>query len=334
MTDLQTALDAPASAPIPPELSALGPSQAEALDIALLSTATPWGSSRWDEAARCEVAYALRYEPQRYRLPLAPQEPAVKPASEPASEPRDGSSSSLSGSSSSGRSRGAKADAREVGSLIHACLAWQAEAELVGGVRSWRDVLARAGEQGDRWDPLSIAEARRLMPAYLSRWGDCWSASGFTVIAVELPLQITELDLELPWTTRADLVVREQATDLIWFVDHKTRGQSPSREDPEGAIRREARVRAQFLGTSLALREHYNLDYNPGVIVDVIVKTKEIALFRVPVVLGSHQLSMWRAAQAEHARKRSAGEQPRPNLRECVGVYGPCWAYEQCHGNE
>lgn len=319
-------------APITPELSALGPSLAEALDQALLSTATPWGSSRWDEAARCEVAYALRYEPQRYRLPLAPRAHASNEPASPA-EPT-GTVAEASSSGSAGRARGAKADAREVGSLVHACLAWMAEAELTGGVRNWRDVLARASEQGDRWDPLSIAEARRLMPAYLSRWGDTWSAQGFTVEAVELPLQITELGLPLPWTTRADLVVREQSTGLVWFVDHKTRGQSPSREDPEGAIKREARVRAQFLGTSIALREHLGLDYNPGVIVDVIVKNKEISLFRVPVVLGSHQLAMWQAAQQEHARKREAGEQPRPNLRECVGVYGPCWAYEQCHGND
>lgn len=318
-------------------VSRFPPMLADSLDDALRSTGTQWGSSRWDEAARCEVAYALRYEPTRYRLPIVADSAAAEPT-------RDGEATALSAASGSDSDAPLGSDeiARQVGSLLHACFSWLAEAEMNGSVRDWRDVLARAGEQddGERWDPLSISEARRLMPAYLSQWGERWDAwpleigsalRSVRIIAVELLLGSHVGDA--PWTTRADLVV-EDVAGRIWNVDHKSRAATPSKSDPHGAIRREARVRPQFLGTANALREHYNLDYFPGVIVNTIVKTKSPAFFRTPVMLDDHTVAMWREGQEAWAQRRMSGAQPVPNLRECYGgrFNKPCIFYETCHG--
>lgn len=323
----------------PANESALGESQAIELDRILTSTGTPWGTSRWDEVARCEVAAAIRYEPGRYKLPVV----------QPEMVSRDGASASQGVSASSRDSdldspTSNREIAKQIGSLVHACIAWLAEAELEGSVRSWRDVLERANEQGDRWDPLAIngggstMGARMLMPAYLKQWGERWDewcsaeTGDLKLIAVEQRLQC-EIG-GLPLTTAADLILESTTDGRIWFADHKTRGATPSKTRPFEKLREQARVRPQFIATSVLVREHYNLDYYPGVLLNTLVKTKTPAFFRVPTVIGNHQVAMWRMMQETFAQRRADGIPPVPNMRECgEHPFGLCWAYDICHGD-
>ncbi len=257
------------------------------------STATEWGSSRWESYQRCEVEHALKYEPNRFRLPLSnPTAPA---------RPR----------------KGTGPNPLEVGRLVHAALEVVALNQKHGTENDWCEALL--GEA------LDVFEAQRLVQRYLVFWGKDWV--GFEVIEVEHPVAIAVGPM--PWTTRLDVLLRDLETTRLVVVDHKTRGSMPSGGDD--ALRDEGRCRPQFLGAIAATRVTLDLDYNPDFIIDTIVKTKTPAYARPRFAASDSNIEAWVADQTRLAHRYVEGAVPVRNLHACNGKYSLCEFYDRCH---
>lgn len=283
-------------------------------DSFLKSTGTPWGSTRWAEAQRCEVAHTIAYDPQRARrfgLPVI---------------------QASAGRESSWRSD----DGRRVGSLVHAVLAWAADHEQRGeGCDPWAP-LNRATELPNEWDPAHVSEARRLLSFYARTWGWTWAAAGYDIVGVEVAFA-DEIG-GLPDTGRADLILRDRSDGRLVVCDHKSAGRTPSRrdssEDPEAAIGRLIAVRPQFVALSHHVRLHYELDYYPDVLGNFLIRTKAPAFYRVRKKMLARTIAAWHAARVRMAGEINAERAPVANLHECVGPWGDCWAYDLCHGTK
>lgn len=264
------------------------------------STATEWGTSRYDTLRTCGQAYDLRYR--------------------------------------QGIERKFKAAYFGVGSFVHASIAWMADGLRLGEDRAWGMPLD-AWEAVQQWDedPLKaveqqapLLEARRLLSAYWTHWGlEGASFPDVKILAAELPLDGVIAGARI--TTQADLVLllpgRGPWQERIAFVDHKTAAAAPS----EDAARRYS-TRPQFLETSLLLQQRLSLGAPPPVIVNTIVKTKVPKFERHTVAPRESALRLLELELADLAQRHAAFK--TPNLSACAPHLGAlCWAFDWCHGS-
>lgn len=267
--------------------------QLDAIDRALASTATPWGSSRWGEYARCPRAHELRYHQ------------GVRP----------------------------KREARYfiTGRYTHAAINYLQEGVIAGEAkpRRWRDVIDRIDEHNGGPSPEST-EALRLIGGYFAHWGEenaGWPEEA-KIVATELPLQAPEHTFLLPYTGQADTVLDIAGTIVI--PDTKTRA-AKLPEDRAGLARKLA-TRPQFCGLSFNARHALGLDHYPAIWLNAIIKTKVPQFDRLLIPMSDNAIAFWLQAQGEIAREMRSNRRTLPIASACdPGIGSVCWAFEWCH---
>lgn len=269
------------------------------------STATEWGTSRYAAWFECQRKYELRYV--NHILP-----------------------------------RGT-ADYFELGSLVHAVLAWLADGVLHGITgRGWREVLDAARTRD--FDPFVILEASGLLHAYFTKWGtdNAGYPESAKILAVELPVS----DAATRCTTQLDAVI-ELADELV-VVNHKTRGKALPKPENRAAFRRKLAVNPQFIAESYLARLNFGLDYYPPIMPNYLVKTKIPGFARELVRIAPATVDMWREAQGRALDEIDATfgsvatwpitprrRLPIANLTSCVSLFDtPCVYFDWCHGSD
>jgi hypothetical protein len=255
--------------------------------LALADTFTQWGSTRWAELSRCPKAAHLRYGMGVTPIDTAP--------------------------------------ALEIGKLFHACRAYALGAWP--RTRDDLDVLTPEVLAGFEHDPESVAEARRLVEAYVARWG---ADGGWPkVLGVEVGHDAV---LEGVRTTgRSDLEV--EVGGRVAVVDYKTMaGLREGVGDNELAA--EYRTRPQFAQLSALVREARGLSYWPDVIADVIVKVK-VPRFRRVVISFDDAIMSWHTEAQQYLAHGVLPDVTLYNPHACVPrPQQRCWAFAWCHGSD
>lgn len=296
-----------------PEITPMTPAQRAAVVEALADTQTEYGSSRWAEYRRCQWAHHLRYV-EGY----SPKDVALHFG---------------------------------VGRLVHAAHAYVQIGVMLADAgtldpaapRDWRHVIELAGD-----DPTCSPEAQesawRLLRAYFAHYGDANAGWGdrYEIAGVEVPLE-TQIG-GLPYTARADTLLRDLTDGTLVIGDTKTR-KSSLPKDPELLARKQATMRTrpqfaglvwlvwndpQFLG-GMSLRDFG--DPPPRLLVNAIVKTQLVQFQRLELTYDADMLLRWFSDQQDAGLDGLYGM--RPNWSECAPDFGgECWAYALCHERE
>jgi hypothetical protein len=229
------------------------------------------------------------------------------------------------------------ADYFSIGILLHAVMAYAARGHV------WRELIAYLTTL-DNIDLGHVYEVERLEEGYFAHYGDenCGFPDNVEIVDVEVEMA-GELG-GLPYTGRADLVIR--AADQLVIVDHKTRGRKVP--DDRDEYRRDLLTRPQLLGLSWLAWQYYSkrdhrghpLDAPPAVMLNEIVKTKVPQFGRTTITPTERQLRDWAANHSiEVMRSRQeladGGETGLRRLDACAPVIGSrCQFFDWCHGSE
>lgn len=281
------------------------------LERALSSTATPYGSSRWSEYARCPRAYQLRYSH------------GIMPVED--------------------------AGYFEVGRVIHGAIAYAALGAMFGTPCDWRDAVAAARKRGaDGWAAL---EATRLLAGYFEQWGTENAGYCQLQIADVESYYEAQLGARMYSSRLDALVHPVGSPESLTIVDHKSKAGMPAclkdekdqppsprvllvnaDSDPELIeLGRDYLTRGQFLGSAWLVRERHNL--LPMIMINLIVKTKQPGYRRILVQPTHEQIDRW----ADNQRKRAALQTNEDwcNYDACAPAIGTrCWAFDFCHGDD
>lgn len=300
-------------------MSALAPGL-EAARECLISTATPYGSSRWAEYRRCQRAHHLRYHLRVHPAAMTP-ELEVDP---------EGPDST---------------DHFDVGIICHAILAYMQLGVMASepSPRRWEDVLDAAPES------LARDEATRLMTAYWAHYGteNAGWPEGVRIIAVE---QFFESQFgPLPYTARADSILEFPSGEIV-VVDHKTRAQAFGRDRDRFA--RGQATRGQFLGLSWLVRralldskqaesdmcredKRYtdaSID-TPSIWLNAIIKTKIVKFDRLMLPITRDAVDQWSTWQRLYSELGLDSSLPNPDA--CAPAMGQrCQYFTWCHGTD
>ena len=251
---------------------------------ALQDRQSEWGASRHNEYARCNYAHRLRYVEK------------VEPV--------------------------AAAGYFMIGTLVHACLSYVADAARVNEQADWQDVLREAEAL---FPEFVLEEAARLLEPYFKYWGeDNAGYGGYDIVAVEQPLgsAVTR------YTATADCILQEPSGQFV-IVDTKTA--SRDYQGPREETVRDLRTRPQFLGLSYLLAQELRLEYYPRVLVNLIVKSRVPKFDRLSVEFAAFEVERWRHNQTD---TRIDNDSKLMNFSSCA-PYGPrCWAFDWCHGTQ
>jgi hypothetical protein len=268
----------------------------DAIDRALVSTATEWGSSRWGEYARCPRAHELRYH-EGVRLQKEPRYFIT-------------------------------------GRFVHAAINYLQEGVIAGEPepRDWRAVIARIDKHNGGPSPEST-EALGLLAGYFSHYGTAnagWP-EGARIIGSELPLRSPEGTFALPYTGQADTVIDVAGTILV--PDTKTRASRiPEDSGKRLQLARELATRPQFVGLSFNVKHALGLDHYPAIWLNAIIKTKVPQFDRLMVPISESAVEFWLTAQGEIAREMMSNRRTIPIASSCATGFGPpCWAFDWCH---
>lgn len=288
----------------------------EALARCLKSTATEWGSSRWQEFRACPYGHHLRFVE------------GVSPRPEALAE-RD------------------TLDYFAVGQAVHGAMAFAALGALHHFAADWRVPLAQGVAQGV-WPAPEVEEARRLVWAYMGTYGaaNAGYGSDYRIVDVEPDGWEAKLpagnDTTLPYTTRPDAVLRRKKTTVLprgnagyayrgrrfVLAEHKTRSRNYGESDEELALL--FKTRPQFLGHVYVGRE--KLGEIPDLLVNLLIKTKIPAYRRIIVRFTDEELDDWATNHVASIANRSFSERWK-NYSSCYPEIGSkCWAVSWCHG--
>lgn len=289
------------------------------IERALQPTASEWGSSRFGEWRRCQVAHDLKY-----RLSIVP---APRPIDD------------------MGDWEGDDTGYFDTGTACHLVLRYVQESRLFGDCdpARWADVLGAWVDSGATPEEKINRGAARLdalilMGAYWSHYEitNAGWPEGTRILAVEKPLGVAAGVLgPLPYTATADVILEMPSGDIV-VVDHKTRG----RPLPKDTARygQAMSVRAQFVGLSWLVARDLGLATPPQVWVNAIIKpTKTIGprFGRVWVPMTGTRLATWEWMQRQTATAMSgAVGAPRPDWSTCAPEVGSrCAYFLHCHGS-
>lgn len=289
-----------------------------ALERCLKSTATEFGSSRWQEFRACPYGHHLRFVE------------GVSPRAEIDTE------------------RG-KLDYFQVGQAFHAGQAFTAHGVIGGFAADWRAVLDAGAKRGV-WGGPETEEARRLLWAYFARWGarNAGRPAEFKIIEVEPDGWFVRLPGAEPgkdlYTTRPDTVLRRRGpvttrplrnagyahlSRRYVLEDFKTRSKNYSENDDE--LARVFQTNPQFLGHAYVGRE--KLGSVPDILVNLAIKTRIPDFRRIYVRFTDAMLDDWAANHVASLAHRSFDERWK-NYASCHPPMGnPCWAVSWCHGS-
>jgi hypothetical protein len=302
---------------------------------ALAPTYTSFGASRWESLIECPTHHDLRYN--KRVLPIA------------------------------------RASYFGVGELVHAGQAWHYRKylprwhELFDVSANWSEVIdlceahlaMGADSSGSPLDPVVIMQARELLQAYFTHWGDDGGWGNYQPIDIELLMgaNLSDDSVNTPclFTGRSDTVRQDHTTQRIILVDTKTRSAKPPSsiaiDSGELAVLHSApmnrvveldywaeglHVRPQFRGLSYLATAWYE---NQGqgivgqpisIVTDVIIKTKQPRFGRVQLDFTYDHLNRWRD---EHIKMRELTRlRPFMNFGACAPEIGSrCEYFEHCH---
>lgn len=266
-----------------------------ALALAFDFTGTPHGDSRWKEAKRCPYAHHLRYIQQ-----VRPKE---------------------------------QADYFALGNLGHAVIGYLAMGSRDGFNAKVDHVIEEAKKR--KLFPMDIiSEGRRLLKAYVAKWGPQNGGFGETVDVLEVEYLMKGKIGGCKYTARADLLLEtdhptEDRSHLV-IVDHKFWAKMPS--DDDDVLVKKLSVNSQFMGLCWLLREQE--EEMPSFCLNIITKTRIPDFKRLIWTYSDEELDRWAEAHAEFLGSGMV-DQTWQNYSECVPWVGkPCWAFEWCHGAE
>lgn len=169
----------------------------------------------------------------------------------------------------------------------------------------------------------------RLLDAYFNKYRN--DPQRWEVLAVELTLACTDSRVAFPWTSRFDLVVVDHsvAKGATFVVEHKT-ARAIDNNTIQGYTQ-DVQVMGQIW---LWGREIDLASYPPflGAQVNLISKTKEPKMERVPVSPTPAALRTWEESMTKHWLMSKFYETlgfPQ-NLASCMRRYGPCEFFDVC----
>lgn len=213
--------------------------------------------------------------------------------------------------------------ALEIGSLFHAMLA----CHYIGSIPAGGPEYPTALEFINRMLTLGanatiVAEAERLYMAYFDHYGNP-SNEGISPLAIELGAGIPGIH-----TCRYDMLATIHGG--TWIVEHKTA--SRETRDVLESWWLDGEIIGEVYGYKLSGLEKV---YGPlvGVLVNVVIKTKEPKFRRIEVVIPDSLLARY-AADADywHAQRDAAIDAasfPR-KLQGCIGRYDTCQFWDHC----
>jgi len=263
---------------------------------------TPWGWHRWEDLLKCprkyNLLYNLNYIPQKYSEALA------------------------------------------FGSLMHECLAfYYTEVDAFLGEEDpvlanerfdsycsepqWRKLLWEVeGLADDSYVPI-IEDVHRVMRAYMQQYPLVTDKFlQYELVGVE---EYAEVSSPLQFSTRLDLVYRAEAG--LWATDHKT-SRALTQDLTSGWA-----LNGQMLGLMHTAPQHWPDERVLGVIINVIVRTRDPQFKRVMVPLSADMVTGWVDKMCLWIDKvlpfYETVDWP-PNYASCIHRYGKCPFYDYC----
>lgn len=176
------------------------------------------------------------------------------------------------------------------------------------------------------------AECERLLVAYVEKFLS-WDRQHYQVVGVEEPMHVREtLDgEEFLYTVRQDLHVKDVQTELHYILEHKHFGRFSDSD------KRTWPLNLQAQGQAWTFQKMYpNLPFG-GVILNVVVTTKEPRFVRVPLSFSASRLrNFGKQMRAWHGMRYLAAREDWPqNFATCGTPYpnargGSCDYFDIC----
>jgi hypothetical protein len=212
-------------------------------------------------------------------------------------------------------------DPLEIGGALHELLAIYYE----DGVGAAFDLLKKI----EGVTPAVGAETRRLFEAWLKFYGPKAPRDlRFVTIATELPLK---QDKPFPYSARIDHIITKD--DQVWIVEHKT--SSARFVDLVKSYRMDSQLIGQVY---LWNKSKYVKQFGRcvGVVVDLIVKTREIGCFWEQVVIDDKMVEAFERDMGHIAFERELCERSKywPRKRHNCSKYNRlCSFFDYCLSN-
>jgi hypothetical protein len=261
---------------------------------ALAPTQTEWGSSRYAEWQRCQVAHDLRYIQ------------GIRPTSEP--------------------------DYFGIGTLVHAALAYVADGAMRHTKpHRWEDVVKAAQTQDPPPPEFVIEESSRLLKAYFQRWGHenaGWSA--VDIISIEREFTAPAPN-SFRYSGRIDMLL--EIDGQIMIVDTKTTsrnyGSNYDEIRRELTTRSQFLGLSWLVQNAFGLREPPAIIVN----LIVKTKVPQFDRIWAPITQKQLALWVETQRQNYQVFDLLSARKPIRNYSACAPGYSPrCWAFDWCHG--
>ena len=178
----------------------------------------------------------------------------------------------------------------------------------------------------ERWEPVAVEEQ------FWARLGDLDPQDGDDPLADEIV------------TCGTDLVIRNTTTDMLWVVDHKSKGLDPfarsanPRMEPWHRDGEQYHIHWQALVNLHIVRRAFPQHVVAGFIINRFTRAKPFLFDRHPLhvserVYREAPAVMRKAVEAERRidGMLAAGTAPAPNYWSCHGKYGCCDYIELCN---
>lgn len=218
----------------------------------------------------------------------------------------------------------------QIGDYVHKVLEFVGGALICGDANTaelWQcgAVFASGEHSVDPLDPKAVAEGARLVTAYRQRYGDERAGWGnYELVSVEEVLPASTLhDSVGGYGAIADVVLKDEHGRRI-IAERKTAGTRPRKSEQE--ILRGLRTWSQLRSLAYCGRDQWG--ETPGIIYDLITKTKQVDFYRSPVIwFTDEELAEWEETERGLEQLLPLNI---PNFDQCDLPWGKCEYTDWC----